>query len=126
MYDCITTHINEYILKYILPLRSSALLNIGINDKYCSLLSILAYLHPCNNNVLSNRVSIFKRYFNELNLDGFDFTNGFRRSDVHKFEKLNNLSINIIEFNFYQDQNKWSHKINSIEISENDSDRVID
>ena len=28
--------------------------------------------------------------------------------------------------NFYQDQNKWRHKLIPIEISKNDSDRVID
>ena len=27
---------------------------------------------------------------------------------------------------FYQDQNKWRHKLMSIEVSKNDSDRVID
>ena len=31
-------------------LRSNAILNIENNDKYCFLWSILAYLHPCNNN----------------------------------------------------------------------------
>ena len=31
-------------------LRSNAILNIGNNDKYCSIWSILAILHPCNNN----------------------------------------------------------------------------
>ena len=46
--------------------------------------------------------------------------------DVHKFEKLNNLSINIFELNFYQDQTKWRHKLVPIEVSRNDSDRVID
>ena len=33
-----------------IPLRSNAILNIENNDKYCFLWSILAYLHPCNNN----------------------------------------------------------------------------
>ena len=39
-----------------IPLRSNAILNIETNDKYCFLWSILAYLHPCNNNH-PNRVS---------------------------------------------------------------------
>ena len=46
--------------------------------------------------------------------------------DVHKFNELNNLSINIFELNFYQDQNKWRHKLVLIEISKNNSDRVGD
>ena len=103
-----------------IPLRSSAILNIKNNDKYCFLWSILAYLHPCENN--SNIVSSYRDYFNELNIEGFDFTNGFKCSDVYRFEKLNNLSINIYELGF--DQNKY--KLIPIEISKNESDKVID
>ena len=55
-----------------------------------------------------------------------NFTNGFRCSDVHKFEKINNLSTNIFELNFYRDQNKWKHKLTPIELSKNGSDRVVD
>ena len=40
----------------IIPLRSNAVLNIENNDKYCFLWTILAYLHPSNNNH-PNRVS---------------------------------------------------------------------
>ena len=34
--------------------------------------------------------------------------------------------MNILEINFYQDQNSWKHKLIPIEISENVSDKVID
>ena len=105
-------------------MRSNAILNIENNDKHCFLLSILAYLHPCNNNH-PIRVSNYKQISNELNIDGFDFTNGFRCSDVHKFNELNNLFINIFELNFYQDQNKWKHKLIPMEISKNDSESLI-
>ena len=108
-----------------IPLRSNAILNVENNDKYCFLWSILAYLHPCNN-THPNRVSNYRQYFNELNIQDFDFTNGFKCSDVHKFNELNNLSVNIVELNFYQDQNQWRHKLIPIEISKNDVDRVID
>ena len=84
-------------------LRSNAILNIEDIDKYCFLWSILAYLHPCENNHPS-RVRKYKQYFNELKIEGFDFTNGFRCSDMHRFEKVNNSSINIFELNFYQDK----------------------
>ena len=103
-----------------IPLRSSAILNIKNNDKYCFLWSIMTYLHPCENN--SNVVSSYRDYFNELNIEGFDFTIGFRCSVVYRFEKLNNLSININELGF--DQNKY--KLIPIEISKNESDKVID
>ena len=107
------------------PLRSNAILNVENNDKYCFLWSVIASLYPCNNNH-PNKVSNYRQYFNELNIQGFDFTNGFKCSDVHKFIELNNLSVDIFELNFYQDQNQWKHKLIPIEISKNNSDRVID
>ena len=88
-------------------------------------MSILAHLHPGNINH-PIRVSNYRQYFNELNINGFDFTNGFRCSDVHRFNEINNLSVNIFELNFYQDQNIWKHKLIPIEVSKNDSDKVID
>ena len=44
------------------------------NDKYCLIWSIWASLHPCEIDH-PNRVSNYKQYFNELNINGFDFTN---------------------------------------------------
>ena len=105
-------------------LRSSALVNNKNDVKYFFARSILVSLHPCNIN--PNRVSKYRQYFNELNIGGFDFTNGFKCNDMHKFEKLNNLSINIIELNFYQDNNKWKHKLIPIDLSKNETDKVID
>ena len=58
-----------------IPLRSNAILNVEINDKYCFLWSIMAHIHPCKNNH-PNRVSNYRQNFNELNIQGFDFTNG--------------------------------------------------
>ena len=107
------------------PLRSNAFLNIEINDKHCLLWSILVSLHPCSN-IHPNRVSNYRQYFNELNIQSFDFSKGFRCSDVHKFNESYNLSVNIFELVFYQDQNNWIHKLIPIEVSKNNSDRVID
>ena len=59
-------------------------------------------------------------------IEGFDFTNGFKCSDVHKIEKLDNLSINIFELNFYQNKNNWKHIFFRIEISKNGSEGVVD
>ena len=39
--------------------------------------------------------------------------------------KKNNLSTNIFQIKFYQDQKKWRHKITPIEIRKNNSDRFI-
>ena len=108
-----------------IPLRSSAILNIENIDKYCLLWSTLAYLHLCNNSH-PTRVKNYLQNFNELNIIGSDFSNGFKCSDMHKFEKLNNLAINIFELNFYQDKNKCKHILIPIEISKNESDGAVD
>ena len=77
------------------PLGSKALINFKNNNKYCFFWSILAYLHPGEKDH-PNRVSIYEQYFDEINFEGFDFTNRFKCSDVYIFERLNNLSINIL------------------------------
>ena len=59
-------------------------------------------------------------------MEGFGFSNGFRCSDVHNFEKWKNLSINIFEWKLYQDGKDWKHNFIPIEISKNVSDRVVD
>ena len=108
-----------------IPLRSNARLNIENDDKYCCIWSILAHLYP-SKNIHPNGVSNYKQYLNELNINGFDFSNGFTCSNFHKFHKPNNLSINTFELKLYQDRNKWRYKLVTIEVSKNDSDRVID
>ena len=45
---------------------------------------------------------------------------------MNRFEEVNNLSINIFELNFYQGKNKWNYNLIPIEISKNESDRVVD
>ena len=106
-------------------MRSSAILNIQINDKYCFNWSNLASLHPCENDH-PNRVSNHKPYFNELNFQSFDFTNSFKCSDVHRFNELKNLSVNIYDMNFYQDGDNWKHNLIPIEISKIELDNVIE
>ena len=81
-------------------MRSNAVLNIGNNDKRYFLWSVLAYLHLCDNDH-PNRVPNYKQYFNELNIQKSDFDDGLKCSDVHKFNELNNLSINTFELNFF-------------------------
>ena len=99
-------------------LRTSAILKLENNDKCCFLWSILAELHPCNNS-LPNRISNYRKNFVEIILEGFDFSNGFKCSNSHKFKELNNLSTNEFESNFYQDQNERKYKLIPIEISKN-------
>ena len=81
-----------------ISLRSS-ILNIEKDDNYCFPWSILAYLHPCENSH-PNRVSNYREYFNEMKIDGIDFTSGFKTSDVYSLEKMNNLAEIIFELQF--------------------------
>ena len=106
-------------------MRSSAILNVQNNDKYCFIWSTLNSFEPCENDH-PNRVSNYKQYFNELNINSSNFKNGFKCNDMHRFEKLNNLSIKIYELNFYQDGDKWKQNLIPIEITKNESDGVID
>ena len=108
-----------------IPFRTNAILNVQNNDKLCFIWSILASLHPCQNNY-PNRVNNYVQYFNELNFQGFDFTNGFKCSDLHRFNELNNSSVNIYELNFYQNGDKWKLNLIPIEIIKNGSDKVVD
>ena len=108
-----------------IPLRSNTILNVQNIDKYCFIWSILASLYPCENTHPS-RVNNYLQYLSELNFQKFDFTNGFKCSDVHRFDELNNLSVNIYELNFYQDGDNWQHNLIPIENSKNESDNVID
>ena len=79
-----------------IPLRSNASINIKNNDKDCFSWSLLASLHPCENDH-PNRVSNYIKNFNELIFQSFVFTNGFKYNGVHKFNELNNLSVDIFE-----------------------------
>ena len=45
---------------------------------------------------------------------------------MHRFEKQNNLSKSIYALNFYQDGDNWKHNLIPIEISKNESNRVVD
>ena len=60
-----------------------------------------------------------------MNIQGFDFTKGFKCSDVHKIEKLKKLSIIIFVLGYHQDQIKWKHSFLNIEFISKNSDRVV-
>ena len=85
----------------------------------------MAYLQPCESSH-SSRVRNYIQYFNDRNIEGFVFSNGFNCNDDHKFEKLNNLYISIFELKFYQYKDKWKHDLILIEVNKNESDRVVD
>ena len=104
-------------------LRFSALSNKDKYDKNCFLWSVLVHFYPCESN-LPNRVSKYKQYLTELDNDGFDFSKGFKCCIAQMFEKVNNISKINIELGFCQVEMHWRQKLDPIEISKKDSDRL--
>ena len=73
-----------------------------------------------------NRLSSYEKYFNELNFDLFIFSFQFECSDIYEFRKVITLFKNFFNLRFYPVRNEWKHKLNLIEISKNNSEKVID
>ena len=84
-------------------------------------MSISFNLHPIAvaKNGHPTRVLAYRQNFKKLNIQGFDFTNGFKFSDVPKIEKLNCLSINMFELKFHKDVfDDWSFRLSLFETGE--------
>ena len=77
-------------------LRFSTISSIENVDKYCFIWSLFANLQPCDGS-RPNKVLNSRQCFDEINFRGFDFTNGFKCSEVHRFEIVNNLFSNMKE-----------------------------
>ena len=110
-----------------IPIRSSAAVNIKSDGKYCFLRSILPHFHPItiSQNGHPSKVSKNTQYFNELNVDGFNFTNVFKSTDVHGLEKLYNLSVIFSDLLFYEESKNWKQKLVPIQMCENKSQNLL-
>ena len=108
-----------------IPWISSAISNFEINSNYCSNWFLLAPLHPCENNH-PTKAKNCRQNFTELNILGFDFTIGFKCSDIHRFEKIVSLSTNMFELSFYQYRHRWKHNLIPFEISKIELDKTVD
>ncbi|XP_042913258.1 uncharacterized protein, partial [Parasteatoda tepidariorum] len=73
--------------------KRRAVLNIRNYDEKCFLWSVLANLHPCPDRKQATRVTKYLEFENELNVAGISFP--MKLTQISKFEKLNNLSINV-------------------------------
>ncbi|CAP20797.2 Protein CBG24110 [Caenorhabditis briggsae] len=99
--------------------NKKAVINIQNKDNKCFMWCILAHLFPVEHNPA--RISNYKDHISKVNFDGFEFP--FQVKDVDKFEKRNNLAINILVHNVEDDE-----KINSYKVSKKvnvDVDRVV-
>ena len=52
--------------------------------------------HPKDN---PNRISKFKKSFQENLGDGTDLSNGLKNDEIEKLEELNNLKLNLFDLN---------------------------
>ncbi|XP_055856053.1 uncharacterized protein LOC129919224 [Episyrphus balteatus] len=90
-----------------------AIINVKNNDDACFAWAIVSALYPCQDN--ADRVSSYPHYSKVLNLNGMEFPMSLK--NISKFEKLNNLSVNVygLENNvlvgplFYTSEKKEKH-----------------
>lgn len=96
----LAVNINKYTPQRVgsyLPLppavqRKQACINVkNVNDDACFAWGIVSALYPAKTHV--DRTSSYPYYEDVLNLEGITFP--IQRSDIKKFEKLNNISINV-------------------------------
>ena len=74
--------------------NSKAVINIQIDDDKCFLWSVLAHLFEANDH--RYRVNYYKQYESELNMNGIVYPVAVK--DVPKFEKQNDISINVFGY----------------------------
>lgn len=74
--------------------KTKSVINIKNNDEYCFLHSIVCALYPVNNHEKNvRRVSSYPHFSEVLKYDGINFPISLK--DIPKFEKLNQMSINV-------------------------------
>ena len=74
--------------------NSKAVINIQNDDDKCFLWSLLAYLYEANYS--RERVNHYKQHESELNMNGIAYPVAVK--DVPKFEKQNNISVNVFGY----------------------------
>ena len=90
-----------------------AILNIQNNDDYCFKWSVLAHLHPVHWKDNPERVTNYTQFENSLDWSNISFPTPL--TDIVKFEKKNNISINVFGWEkneiFPLQITKFSHQV---------------
>ena len=73
---------------------------LNSKDNLCFLYSILIHLFYDKLNKNKGRIEPLKKFMDELNYKDLDLTNGMDLKDIPKFEKMNNLKINIFSYQY--------------------------
>ncbi|XP_054712885.1 uncharacterized protein LOC129222404 [Uloborus diversus] len=71
--------------------NKKAIINVKNEDNKCFMWSILSAIHPVDKD--PQRVLKYREFKNELNFKGIEFPVAL--TDITKFEKLNNISVNV-------------------------------
>lgn len=82
--------------------NKNAIINVQNKDHECFRWAVLSGLYTPNNNV--NRVASYKSHRNKLKFDNLSFP--IKINDIHKFEMLNNLSINVFGLEYDSESKK--------------------
>jgi hypothetical protein len=116
-------HIGIYKAKYgcyrSIPkklINKKAIINIKSNDFKCFLYSLLAFFHPVEKD--QTNISNYLKYENDFNLEGIQFPTTLEM--ISKFEKNNNLAINVYSYKQYEND----YEILPVKISKS-SDKPI-
>ena len=96
-----------------------AVVNIENSDEYCFLWSIMAALHPTKTH--SEWTSSYPHFDTELKYDGINFP--INLHDISKFEKLNNLSVNV--YGTESDENSRREEIVPLHLSQLKSNKLL-
>ena len=84
---------SSYIALPKLISDKKAVINVQNNDQKCFMWSFLSALHPCHN---SNRVTSYKEFEEDLNLEGIDFPTPL--TQISRFERKNKISVNVFTY----------------------------
>ena len=92
-----------------------AVVNVENSDVYCFLWSIMAALYPAKTNL--NGTNSYPHFDTELKYGGINFP--INLHDISKFEKLNNLSVNV--YGIESDENSRKEEIVPLYLSQFES-----
>lgn len=98
-----------------------AVVNIRSNDPYCFLWAVTAALFPATNN--STETSSYPHFSTVLRYDDIEFPISF--NGISKFEKLNNVSINVYGFVEEGDGLNRKSEIIPVYLSQHKSDKPV-
>ena len=84
------------------PIRTNSILNIQNIDTFCFPCSILANIHPVDEDL--QRFNKYYPYRNELNITNIDCTNGMKIVNIPRFKILNpTVALDVFEFSTDED-----------------------